>query len=425
MKRKAISVVMVCIYLLFILGMGGCGQKDTGGDIEDPAVEPIKIGALFPRTGNLALEGTQSFEGAELATIEINAKGGLLGRPVELVIGDAVDTQQAVAEAERLISMHNVDIIIGTFSSALSYVASEVAERNGVIYWEQGAVATNLTQRGFKYFFRVCPSSLYYGKAAGDFIREVGADLLGKPVSEVKVAMAYEDGLFGMTSAEGMKIAAADNGFQIVADEPYKAGSTDLSSLIMRLKDLNPDILYNPGYLTDQVTLFDQSSELGFKLSGFVGTGGTALKEFVDAVGIDRVEGAMQASFAGFINPTAAPGIDNVMDMYKKQYGKDMPSPYPLVNYVGTSLLFEVIELAGTTDPDAVREAALKVKKPSYSMATGWGVNFAPAGHDHAGQNLEVFCVLDQYQDGKLVPIFPQEVMFPGTKIVFPLPAWQ
>ncbi|MBW1911979.1 MAG: ABC transporter substrate-binding protein, partial [Deltaproteobacteria bacterium] len=118
------------------------------------AADRVKIGALFPFSGPLALLGQETFNGATIAVDIVNEKGGIWGKQIEWVKGDAVDPKKAMTECERLISVKGMKIIFGTYSSSRSYAASQVAERNKVIYWEQGAIADPITERGFKYLFR-------------------------------------------------------------------------------------------------------------------------------------------------------------------------------------------------------------------------------------------------------------------------------
>ena len=104
----------------------------------------VKFGALYPFSGGLALLGEESFRGVEIAVDEINAAGGIKGEQIELVRGDAVDNNQAIGEARRLISREDVKAILGTYSSSRSIAASQVAELSGIPYFELGAVAERL-----------------------------------------------------------------------------------------------------------------------------------------------------------------------------------------------------------------------------------------------------------------------------------------
>ncbi len=119
------------------------------------AQQTWRIGALYPLSGNLALLGNENLVGARIAVDMINERGGVAGKKVELVSGDASTPDKAQSEAERLSSLENLKVITGTYSSGLSFAASQVVERRGGIYWETGGIADGLTKRGFKNYFRV------------------------------------------------------------------------------------------------------------------------------------------------------------------------------------------------------------------------------------------------------------------------------
>lgn len=136
----------------------------------------------------MARTGLECVTGVEIAREVQNERGGILGRSIEYVPGDAVDAKAAMTEGERLISLEGMKVIMGTMSSSCSYAASEVAEKEGVIYWETHAVADKITARGFKYLFRMVPSSSSYGAFHAKFAKHVGAE---------RVAIIGKDSLFG------------------------------------------------------------------------------------------------------------------------------------------------------------------------------------------------------------------------------------
>jgi branched-chain amino acid transport system substrate-binding protein len=158
----------------------------------------------------------------------------------------------------------------------------------------------------------------------------------------------------------------------------------------------------------------------------FIGTGGaTANREFVDAIGIEDTNGVMDSAFASTgSNEAYAKGMSVVYKLYNDEYGTDPTSVYPLVGYVGASVLWEVLENAGEMDPAKIREAALAIDKPEGSTATGWGVKFAGPDEPNAGQNLRAHNVLDQWQDGELKVLYPDAARYPDVEPIIPLPSW-
>ena len=117
------------------------------------AQEPIRIGAINPYSGPVALYGDEVARGYQLAIDEANAKGGVIGRKIELFRGDAGNPQQGIAAVEKLVS-DKVDIFVGTYISAVSNAASDAAMRYSKIYWDTNALAADLTERGLPNFVR-------------------------------------------------------------------------------------------------------------------------------------------------------------------------------------------------------------------------------------------------------------------------------
>ena len=123
------------------------------------AQQTLKIGAINPYSGPMALYGNEVTRGYELAVDQVNAAGGLLGRKVELVRGDASTPQQGIAMVEQLVSRDKVDLFMGTYLSGISLTASDTALRYNKIYWETNALAQSLIDRGLPNFFRSGPDA--------------------------------------------------------------------------------------------------------------------------------------------------------------------------------------------------------------------------------------------------------------------------
>ena len=385
--------------------------------------EQLKIGCLFPFSGDLARLGIDSFQGAELARIVQNENGGVGGKQIVFVKGDAVTPQTAVTEAERLITKEGVDIILGSYSSSISYVASEVAEKYGKVYWELGAISNKITERGFKYLFRTCPRSAWYAQWAAQVARGGVCDKLGLDHKKVKIAGIFEDSLMGSSLAEDVDGLLKDVGLKLDVKEFYNRKAVDLSPMILRLRMAKPDILLGSNYLTDLILFWRQCKELNFNVKAFIGLGGGAsMGDFQKALGND-VAGLMDTSFcppSDAVNPAYAPGVSELMEKYKQVFGHEITSAYPTVNYMGTMVLWQVLEKAGSTKAEDVRRAALSIDIPNQQTVTGYGVKF-----DETGQNTRARLVTVQWQDGKLWTVWPAEAAVKGKEIIVPLPTWK
>src|SRR5256885_13294749 len=159
-----------------------------------------RLGVLEPLTGNLAVQGKLHLEGYEIMRDLINGQfGGVMGKKLVLVSGDAVDPTVAASEATRLATREGVKIITGTFSSTLCGAASEAASRQNVIYWETSCVDPRLTRRGLKSVFRTEIDGTGFGWDNIEFIAKHPAQRLGKKTSELKIAYLSEDSSYGQS----------------------------------------------------------------------------------------------------------------------------------------------------------------------------------------------------------------------------------
>lgn len=158
-----------------------------------------------------------------------------------------------MSETERLCTVEKVPVILGSFSSSISLAASAKANQHKVIYWELGAVGDKITERGLKYVFRTCPTGSDLGRDQLRFALGELAKKIGKKPSEMKVASIYEDSAYGTACAAGIRDLAKEKGIKLAVDEAYNYKATDLSSLVMRVKAANPDVILESSYENDAI----------------------------------------------------------------------------------------------------------------------------------------------------------------------------
>lgn len=397
--RKFTMVLLSLVLILAACGGGGGSSSDDG---------PIKIGALYPLTGDLALLGEESYRGVELAVEEFNVNGGIDGREIEIVSGDAVDPDAAQAEANRLFNQENIQNIVGSYSSGVAFAASEVAERNGGLYWELGAVADNITDRGYQSILRTNPPASMFSVVHINFIKDVVTEKLGKDLSELKVAIAHEDSSYGTTIADEAEKLAEEEGINIVSVQPYSSTSNDLSSVLLNIRQAEPDVLIVVSYINDAILISRQMNELGVDVPVFIGSGGGhTMTDFQEAVG-DQAEGVLNVDFPQYeIDRDATPGLDEFIELYEEKYGSEPRSGHSLANYMGMKVVLEIIaENGGDLDPETLRDTAMNYTVEKGTTATGWGVQFDP----ETGQNLEAEPYVTQWIDGELVTVYPEQV---------------
>jgi branched-chain amino acid transport system substrate-binding protein len=365
----------------------------------------LRFGALYPFSGGLALLGDESFRGLEVATEERNAAGGVLGRQIRLVKGDAVDQNQAIGEVRRLMSVERVAAVFGTYASPLSFAATQVTELQGVPYFEMGAISDPITERGFRYVFRTCPRASEFGKETVNAIPDALAGLWNVQPTALKVAILHEDALYGQTVSGFQEQQIKARGLNQVEKLAYSARSVDLSSVIQRLKSVAADVVLHTGYQNDIVLFYRGMREASWKPRMVIGSGaGYSLVDTARAVG-PEFEGTMNVDFTQFeVNEKMAPGVKQFVEMYKKKYGSDPRSGHSLANYFGARIYFDAVQRAGGTDKDRIRAAVLATDVAEGTTPTGWGAKF-----DEKGQNTRVRPFLLQWQGGKQVTVFPKE----------------
>ena len=144
------------------------------------AQEPLKIGAINPYSGPLALYGDEMARGYQVAVNERNAKGGVLGRKIELVRGDATNPQQAIAAVDQLATRDKVEIFVGTYVSAIANAGSDAALRHQRLWWDTNALAADLTERKLPNFIRSGPNGAHFAEGSVRAVIEMIAPALGK-----------------------------------------------------------------------------------------------------------------------------------------------------------------------------------------------------------------------------------------------------
>ena len=391
------------------------------------AAEDLKIGVMFPLSGPMALIGNEAYQAAQVARDMINERGGVKGRKIAFAVADAPGPTQGNAEATRLIVREKVPLIAGTYASSIALAASEVTEREGVLYWETIAVADKFTQRNYKNAIRLTFNASMMGETAADFSKDLAAKL-GKKPEELKVAVISEDSEFGQSVGDAAARRVKANGQNLVANERYSRTVTDLSSLVLSLKAKAPDVVIATSYLNDGVLFVRQARELDFNIGALVGVGtGYALPDFLAATGANA-EGIFD------VDAPATPNVANLPPATQKLYGefverfktlaKRDPGPLALISFGGFWTLFnEVLAKAPDTKIESLRKAAYAVDLPDGSLLTGAGVKLKPEGDKEQGQNTRALLSVMQWQNGKLEVVWPKSIAVKEAVSV-PLPAW-
>jgi len=380
-----------------------------------------RIGTIYPLSGPNSKNGVKNFDGVKIATAMINEAGGVLGKKVVLVSADAPDPQAAASEANRLITNEKITAIIGTQSSSLSMAATVVAEKNKVFYLETEGVSGLITARGFKYVFRTTFSSgMMAGQIIG-YVAKVVAPKMGKNAKDLRIAIVHEDGGFGTATGRGLTAGAKKMGLKVVSTQSYSSKSTDLSGLILKLKQSKPDIILAAQYINDAILFHRQAQELRLKGMIIGSTAGQGNPDFLKALG-DEANGIIAFGIPSEFSITNLPAqqkkeASEFVDRYKKTHNGEYPNPTSFVGFACAWVLYKhILPKAGSLNPDKLREAALSLDIPQGHGVLNWGIKFAGPDAKNAGQNLFASAGINQWQGGKLKLIYPTEVATSALK---------
>ena len=379
-----------------------------------------KIGALFAFSGPLAFLGQETFRGAEIASQIVNEQGGINGAQIVWDKADAGSPAQARSEAERLAGS-GIKVVFGTNSSGLAIPASQVLEQQKVIFWEPGSAADEITRRGYKYTFRTVPAGQQWAYTLADFAVDKLTPVLGKTTDTVKIAIKYDDGAFGNSIDKSLAARLQEKNVKVVANEQYSARATDLSSLVLKLKESGADIILSTDYPNDAILFARQSKELGLPTKAVVGWAGIAFPKFRQDLG-DYADGMMSINLPVDIDPSRlSPEIRKIREefhaRYKARVGHEPPA-FAAAGFDGALALFKyVLPKAKSYDADAIRDAAMAADVPEGGLTMGWGLKFSDGKSSvYTGQNTRAKVGVTQWQDGKLILVAPEELATGAVK---------
>ena len=374
---------------------------------------PLKIAAINPYSGPLAQYGDDCARGYQLAVDEFNARGGVLGRKVELLRGDATNPQQGIAAVDQLATRENVEIFVGTYISAISAAASDAALRHNRVYWDTNALAAELTERKLPNFIRSGPYGVSFASTGIRAVSELIIPALKKTPQTTTVWIEHEDSIYGKTVSDAQKLELERRGIKVLGHSAHNARATDVTESVLRVKRARPDIWMQTGYVPDTNLLLKTAREQGFRPPAILLTGTGDTVETADAAG-DFIEGVLVVAYAWADVPEKySPGTQAFMASYRKAHNRDPIAPQTMAAYSGMKILLETVQAAGGTEPAKVRAAALALDKPFYSYTGGYGAKF-----DDKLQNIRAFPTVIQWQSRKQVTVFPPEARPAGVNLV-------
>lgn len=344
--------VLAVLTVLFVICVSGAAF----------AAEPIKIGYLAALTGDFAAYGITEVNMAKLVVGDVNAKGGVLGRPLELVVYDTkTRNEDAVNAVRRMIESDKVVAIVGANSSGINIATAPIVNKGKVP--QISTVGTNplvtVDNKGNvrPYSFRICFTDPYQGALA--------ADLAMTDLKKNKAAILYN---VGSDYAQGLREYFIKSynalGGKIVADEGYRDTDVDFRAQLTKVKSSGANVLFLPGMGKDMALIIKQAKELGLDVTII---GGDGYGEFMNEIAGDAMKGTYWINHTYLEDPNMAP----IFARYKKVYKDDCKE---FVNgtmaYDAMYWLVDAIKRAGKAEGPAIAKALENTKNLKLNHAT-------------------------------------------------------
>jgi len=396
MKRTVGNMFIAAAAVLSLVIVASAGFAET-----------VKVGVLLPLTGSQAKFGEIEKRSYEMAAEEINAKGGVNGKKIELLFEDDTGKPDVGRSGvEKLISRDMVPVITGGYSSSVTAAAAPVAQQFKVPFVICTGSADDVTEKGYEYVFRVNPPASEYPNAIKSFLQGVAKDVK-------TVALLYENSAFGQSSSKSFEEDSKELGLKIVVKEGYQAGAIDFIPILTKVKAANPDMIYMVSYVMDASLLMRQSKELRINPKMFVGGGaGFTLPEFAKSAG-DASDGVFSATL--WVDTLPFPGAKEYAANFRKKYGAETEY-HGAEAYATMYVVADALKRAKSITPKDVRDALVKT-----DMKTAFGpVKFVSYGKKTQQNKLDTYMV--QWQKGVLEAVWPKSA---ATKAyIYPTPPW-
>jgi branched-chain amino acid transport system substrate-binding protein len=350
-----------------------------------PDEAPIRIGAVYPTGGGQGAGGLAEYRGLELAARMANARGGVRGRPVEILLEHA-DSPDAAPRAIDALARRGVRIVAGTHGSTIARPAAAAASRKGMVFWETGAVGELGMQVAqatapATHVFRFAPTGESLGAAAVAFVRDELAPKLQR--TGLRYAVAYVDDEYGRSVGQGALGEIERSAQTLVEKLPYTLRDADYDAIAATVAAARTDILVVSAYLDDGVALRRALVRARVPLVASIGTSSSyCMPEFGDKLGADAVGLFASDKPDGDVLDASrlSPGAANVLRegraAYQRRYGTAMNAPAVTGFAAGWALFRYVLPAARSEDPGAVASAARATKLGPGALPNGSGLAF-------------------------------------------------
>jgi branched-chain amino acid transport system substrate-binding protein len=282
---------------------------------------PIRIGLMAPLTGAWASEGQEMKRVVDLLAEELNARGGVGGKPVAVIAeDDGGDPRTAALAAERL-ATREVKAVVGAYGSAVTEASQGILDEARIVQLANGSTATRLTEKGLKYFFRVCPRDDEQARSAAAAIHALGVR---------RLAILHDSSTYAKGLADAARARLAGSGeVDIVFFDALTPKEQDYTAILTKIKAVRPDLVFFTGYWGEAGLLLRQKKEMGWE-APFLGGDANNNADLVKIAGKDAAAGFRFLS-APLPKDLSSVEAKSFLASYKQKYGEAPGSIYALL----------------------------------------------------------------------------------------------
>lgn len=306
--NRARACFRVLLIALCISMIAGCGSQMPTQPADQAS--SLKIGVLFPLTGDAASYGEKGKRAIDMAVASINAEGGVNGRTVEVIYEDSrAEPKTGVSAMKKLVEIDKVPAVVGDIVSSVTLPVAPIAEKSRVVLMSPTSSAPAITDAG-EYIYRIWPSDLAEGSALAEFAVTRGLKT---------VAIFHLNNDYGLSIASIFSKTFEEKGGRVLLKEGYLAEATDFRAALTKIKRASPDAVYIAGYYADTSVIVKQARELGLEVQ-FLGTTAIEDEKFLELAGA-AAEGMIYPLATGFDPASDSTMVRNFIVSFKKDYG--------------------------------------------------------------------------------------------------------
>ena len=383
----------------------------------------LKVGVVLPLSGRNAVAGQSNLFGMRLVADTINGAGGIKslgGAKLELVVADnASAAVSSAGEARRLIENERVAVILGPYSTPEAEATVPVTERAGIGMIATQAAYDGLFDRSYKGFTTVSMTASQFGTSYSEFLKWLAKS---QSVTIKTLAITYPDNDYGQTAAKSAQQELAAAGISIVDVRSFPPTVQDLTPVVLRLKQLNPDAVVSIGYFQDGVLLHNARVAQGYTDQP-IWVGGSA--SFTDdrmwsTLGDKVARPALNRRTVGlaqFDNGAKTPGVRWLTAAARKQKPDVIVDQAMAAGAQAAWILVEALERSGVTGREEIAQAVKRVRIPATSERVTMPQFTKGVAFDPSGKPMDVVALFVQWKDGAKEIVYPEALKTADIKI--------